>query len=116
MEAAAFFPRHSWVDSAGRLRDHGAAAWARVESRFHFPFLCSALSSSLKLQGQTGSSGANGKIIPAILGQGKRNMIFIEHLLCARHSAKSSSTSLGRKGAGAQRTEEDCLTTRSLST
>lgn len=38
-------------------------------------------------------------------------MIFIEHLLCTRHSAKSSSTSLGRKGAGAQRTEEDCLTT-----
>ena len=34
-------------------------------------------------------------------------MIFIEHLLCARHSAKSSSTSLGRKGTGVQRTEED---------
>ena len=32
-------------------------------------------------------------------------MIFIEHLLCARHAAKSSSTSLGRKGAGVQRTE-----------
>ena len=33
-------------------------------------------------------------------------MIFIEHLLSARHSAKPSSTTPGGEGTEAQRTEE----------